>query len=91
MKKHKSLVVRLAAAVFVVYVAAMLISKQAQISQQKATLAKLSEQLEQQNGENAEISRVLSEDNDQYMASVARDKLGYTKPNERVYVDVAGK
>lgn len=91
MKKRKSIVARLAVAAFVLYIAVTLITKQAQISQQKATLAKLSEQLQQQQGTNAEMQRVLSENNDQYMASVARDKLGYAKPNERIYIDVAGK
>lgn len=91
MKKRKSIVARLAVAAFVLYIAVTLITKQAQISQQKATLAKLSGQLQQQQGTNAEMQRVLSENNDQYMASVARDKLGYAKPNERIYIDVAGK
>lgn len=90
MKKHRSVVLHLAVGVFVVYIAATLIRQQVQIGQHKASLAELQTQYRTQQAQNAEIERQLSENDDQYMAGVARDKLGYTKSNERIYINVAG-
>ncbi|MFT9077465.1 septum formation initiator family protein [Ethanoligenens sp.] len=90
MTKHKSVIFRMALGVFIVYIAVTLIQQQVQIGQHKAQLAQLQTQYKQQQGKNAELQRVLSENDDQYMAGVARDKLGYTKSNERIYINVAG-
>lgn len=90
MRKHKSLIFRLAIALFIVYIAVVLIQKQFQISQHKAALTQLETQYNKQNGTNSEIQRKLSEGNDQYMAGVARDKLNYAKSNERIYINEAG-
>lgn len=90
MKKHKSIIFRMALGVFALYIVATLINQQVQIGKRKAELAQLETQYKQQQGQNAEIERALSENNDQYMADVARDKLGYTKSNDRVYINVAG-
>ena len=41
---------------------------------------------------NAEIEAILNnEDNDEYIARIARDKLGYVSPGERVFVDISSK
>ena len=41
---------------------------------------------------NDELNRVLESGNDlEIVERVARDKLGYAKPNERVFVDISGK
>lgn len=90
MTKHKSVIFRMALGAFIVYIAVTLIQQQVQIGQHKAQLAQLQTQYKQQQGKNAELQRVLSENDDQYMAGVARDKLGYTKSNERIYINVAG-
>ena len=50
------------------------------------------QQLENQQAQNDELSRVLESGSDEELIErVARDKLGYAKPNERVFVDITGK
>jgi cell division protein FtsB len=90
-KKHrKSLILRLSVFAFIVYIAVVLINMQLHISKDKATLASVTTQYKTQQDKNAEIQRVLSENDDQYKESIARDKLGYAEPDERIYVNVSG-
>jgi len=90
-KKHrKSLILRLSVFAFIIYIAVVLINLQLQLSRQKATLASVTAQYQVQQSKNAEIKRVLSEDDSQYKESIARDKLGYAKPDERIYINVSG-
>ena len=89
-KRRKNLLLRLAVFSFVVYIAAMLINQQIQIGHKKAEIDTLNAQYQAQLSKNAEMQRELSENNDQYMESVARDTLGYAQPNERIYVNVPG-
>ena len=52
----------------------------------------LENQLEQQRQQNDELERVLESGSDlEIIERVARDKLGYAKPNERVFIDVTGQ
>lgn len=89
-KPRKSLIMRIAVFAFIVYIAVTLINFQLEIGRQKAKLADIQAQSQQQLGKNAEIQRVLSESDKQYMESVARDKLGYALPGERVFENVSG-
>ena len=42
--------------------------------------------------QNDELERVLESGSDtEIIERVARDKLGYAKPNERVFIDVTGQ
>lgn len=84
------MLLHLAVGVFAVYIVTTLVRQQVEIGQHRTALAQLKNQYQQQQTQNAEIQRQLSESDDQYMAEVARDKLGYTKSNERVYINVAG-
>jgi cell division protein FtsB len=90
-KKHrKSLILRLSVFAFIVYIAVVLINLQFQISRDKATVVSVTAQYQAQQDKNAEIQRVLSENDDQYKESIARDKLGYAQPDERIYINVSG-
>ena len=52
----------------------------------------MQQQLEAQQAQNDELSRVLQSGTDEEIVErVARDQLGYAKPNERVFVDMTGK
>ena len=65
---------------------------QIQISAKREEQAALQAQIEEQSLRNAEIEALLnSEDNDEYIARIARDKLGYVSPGERVFVDISSK
>lgn len=89
-KRRKSFLLRLAVFVFIGYIAVTLISLQLQISRDRATLASVTGQLKEQQNINAERTRVLSESDEQYMESVARDKLGYAQSDERIFIDESG-
>ena len=50
------------------------------------------QQLAVQQAQNQELQRTLDVDDEAaYMERVAREKLGYAKPDERLYVDMSGK
>lgn len=89
-RRRKSLLLRLAVLSFAVYIAVVLIQQQLQIGRKKSEISSLKLQYQQQLGRDDELRRSLSESNDQYMESVARDTLGYAHPNERIYVNVPG-
>jgi cell division protein FtsB len=87
---HKSLILRFAVFAFIVYIAVMLIGLQLQIGKSKAALSSVNAQVALQQGKNAEIQRVLAENDNKYKESIARDKLGYAEPNERIYINASG-
>lgn len=89
-RRRKSLLLRLAVLSFAVYIAVVLIQQQLQIGRKKSEISSLKLQYQQQLGQDEELRRSLSESNDQYMESVARDTLGYAHPSERIYVNVPG-
>ena len=91
-KKRVGLATKIFVAIFAVYAAFTLVSLQIQISAKREEQAALQGQIEEQSVRNAEIEDLLnSEDNDEYIARIARDKLGYVSPGERVFVDISSK
>ena len=74
------------------YLVAGLVFNQVDIVAKQKELQDLENQLEQQRQQNDELERVLESGSDQEIIErVARDKLGYAKPNERVFIDVTGQ
>ncbi len=91
-KKRVGLATKIFVAVFAVYAAFTLVSLQIQISAKREEQQALQGQIEEQSLRNAEIEALLdSEENDEYIARIARDKLGYVSPGERVFVDISSK
>ncbi|MCI8933689.1 MAG: septum formation initiator family protein [Clostridiaceae bacterium] len=91
-KKRVSGLAKTATAVFAVYAAFTLVSLQLQIAEKKEEQALLQAQIEEQELRNAEIKALLeSENSDDYVARIAREKLGYISPGERVFVDISSK
>ncbi len=87
-KKRVSGPAKTATAVFAVYAAFTLL----QIAEKKEEQALLQAQIEEQELRNAEIKALLeSENSDDYVARIAREKLGYISPGERVFVDISSK
>ncbi len=75
-----------------IYLVIQLVMNQVSISSKRQQLQALQDQLEAQHTQNAELTRVLDSDNDlEIVERVARDSLGYAKPNERIFVDMSGK
>ena len=74
------------------YLVAGLVFNQVDIAAKQKELQDLENQLEQQRQQNDELERVRESGSDQEIIErVARDKLGYAKPNERVFIDVTGQ
>ena len=74
------------------YLVAGLVFNQVDIAAKQKELQDLENQLEQQRQQNDELERVLESGSEQEIIErVARDKLGYAKPNERVFIDVTGQ
>ena len=91
-KKRVSGLAKTATAAFAVYAAFTLVSLQLQIAEKKEEQALLQAQIEEQELRNAEIKALLeSENSDDYVARIAREKLGYISPGERVFVDISSK
>ena len=68
-----------------------LVYNQVQISSKPPELEVVKAQLMVQRAENEELFRQLEAGDLEIMEQVARDELGYAKPNERVFVDMSGK
>ena len=74
------------------YLGAGLVFNQVEIAAKQKELQDLENQLEQQRQQHDELERVLESGSAQEIIErVARDKLGYAKPNERVFIDVTGQ
>jgi len=77
---------------FVAYAAYNIIAINVRIADKEAQKAQLQAQINQQMLENQEISENLEgEFTDEEIAGLARDKLGYSLPGERIFVDITGK
>lgn len=73
-------------AVVIALVGYSFVAMQVEISQKNAELALLSEQREKIENENRQLCRYSEEDYKvEYIESIARNKLGYALPEERIY------
>ena len=94
-KKKRNLValaLRAGLVIVMLYLTAILIATQVDIVTKRQQLAHLSQQTAQQSAANLELRRTLeSGDEDAYIERVAREKLGFALPDERVFVDMSGK
>lgn len=77
--------------VFCVYASLSIIKIQADINEKKVELAEVNKKIEAINEENEIYSHHLEMQNDEeYIEHIAKEKLGYGYPDERVYFDVSG-
>lgn len=98
MQNHKrpkllpKVLVELGALILGIYLVVNLVVNQMSISAKRQQLQEMQDQLNAQQAQNAELSRILESGSDlDIVERVARDTLGYAKPNERVFVDMSGK
>ena len=78
--------------VFSIYFALTIVSLQLKIREKESEMAELDKSIEAQKLENSQIQDVLdSEDSTDYIAQIAREKLGYISPGQRVFVDISSK
>ncbi|MCL2030330.1 MAG: septum formation initiator family protein [Oscillospiraceae bacterium] len=89
-KKRTGLLIRAAAAVFILYAVISLTVLQAKINRQRETSRQLSEQIAEQMVLGAGLREATgSEPDPAALARLAREKLGYVFPGEIVLVDVS--
>lgn len=88
-RKSHHLIFKLAVLVFVIAAVGKLVSLQVDIAQKKRELTTLETQKEQLSKENKDLQELLDSGmTDEYVEKIAREKLGYVSPHERVFVDV---
>ena len=87
-KRKKSIIIRLAVLCFIVFITFLLVDMQIEVNTKRRQLAQLQSDIEAQKLENAESQRLLElGDDEEYIEKIARDKLGYAYPDEKVFVD----
>ena len=88
-RKPKNIIFKIAVLVFAIAVVGRLVTLQVDIAQKKRELVALQDKVEQQTNENKELQQLLDSGMDRaYIEKIAREKLGYVSPRERVFVDI---
>ena len=73
----------------IVYLTINLISAQFELMTKKQELANIQEQKDRLQMEVADTQSLLDEDRDEvYIERIARERLGYANPGEKVYIDI---
>ncbi len=88
-RKKKFWLFRLSLLIVTVAIGVQIITIQSQLAAKKQELSNLKQQLQTQNQENEELQKTIDSGiNDEYVEKVAREKLGYVSPFERVFIDI---
>jgi cell division protein FtsB len=91
-KKKTPLILKILACAFAGYAAFTLVNLQININHKHDEIAKLDAQISEKSTINQELRDFLkSGASDEYIADIAREKLGYVSPGERVFVDTSSK
>ena len=89
--KRTNVLVTLVVAVVLVSICIALIDIHAQITEKQNQLYSLNRQIAEQEQENLESQRLLSEEDEEtYIEKYAREKLGFARPEERVFYSITG-
>lgn len=84
--------VRFGLLLFCIYLVTAFVFVQMEIVEKKQQLKNLTQQADTQKAKNQELQRVIdAADKDVYMERVARERLNYVRPDEKVYIDMSGK
>lgn len=90
-KKRANPFFRLLVVGFTCYAVFAMVGLQVEIAKRQREIKELEDKCTQQEIDNKEIERLLAEgNNEDYIERVARDKLDFSYPNERILVDVSG-
>lgn len=91
-RKFSALAVRLGLLGLCAYFVVALVCVQRDIVTKRQQLENLNQQVAVQQASNEELRRTLDTDDEAaYMERLARDRLGYALPGERVFVDMSGQ
>jgi len=87
-KAKRSLIFKLAFAVFFIYVAVSFTVMQVDIARRRDSLEAVRTEVKEQTYINQELTNLLnSGENADYIMKIAREKLGLVLPDERVFID----
>lgn len=90
-KAKKVRILKFAFIAFSIYVVVSFVVMQSDIAKRKANLQAAKNELEQQQYINEDIMGIInSGQNSEYIMRIAREKLGFVFPNERVFIDISG-
>lgn len=90
-KKRVNPLLRILVIGFACYAVFAMVGLQVEIGKRQREIKELEDKCTQQEIDNKEIERLLAEgNNEEYIERVARDKLDFSYPNERILVDVSG-
>ncbi len=69
-----------------------MLTQQVQIAEKRRQLEDLQQEIRLQEIKNEDLEQALGDGSDQgdYVERIARESLDYAKPNERVFVNIAG-
>ena len=93
-KSHglSGLIVKLAVAAAAVYLVFTIISGQMQVSDKRRQLNEITTRVTLQMEENAELQRMMNADDDKaFVERMARERIQYARPKERVFIDLTGQ
>ncbi len=91
-KNPGKLLVRLCLVLFAIYVVYNFVVLQIQIKEKNDELLRLEAEIYSQNIINQQLEEsVNAQLSDEEIAEIARNKLGYSLPGERIFIDITGK
>lgn len=91
-KSFPAFLLKLAVAAAAVYLVTTFIGGQLKVAAKQRELEEIAARVEQQAEVNRELQRMMDTDDEwAYIERVAREKLGYVRPHERVYIDLTGQ
>ena len=89
-RSFSGLAIKLGLLFLCVYLAVSFVCAQMEIAAQRQQLENVTQQVEAQQAQNEELQRTTQADDEASdMERVAREKLGYARPDERVFIDGA--
>lgn len=90
-KKRRSIFLRLILIGFLCYGLISFFMLQMDLAQKDQELREINKKIQTQQQTNEELKTMLGEEHySEYIARIAREKLGYVYPDERIFVDVSG-
>lgn len=90
-RTSKNFILSICVLAFTIYAAISLVDMQVQIAARRQVLDEMRKSVEVQRLANRELERQLNEGlNSEKIERIARDKLDYVYPNEKVYIDISG-
>lgn len=90
-KRARSGLITIILGLCIVYFMFSLISSQLELAHKQDELQKIQLQVEEIRIENKDTERLISmNEDDKYIERIAKDKLKYAYPDERIFIDISG-